>query len=727
MSAMATAALRAPNQSQVAIERFFQTSLYLLVLSGFMLLASTGRLDVLSMSVVAVALLIRGILLLRSREFTIPEQWTNYFTIGYVAFYAFDYFVLSRSFINATVHLTLFSMAVKLFGVYRERDNIYLALLSFGMVLSAAVLTVDSMFFFALAIFLLLATATFITMEMRRSAKQSTVWACEHGGDDRKLRAALSLMTLVLLLGVLAAAIALFFVLPRRSGGYLSAFASRNQFVSGFSDTVELGQIGQIQQSSIVVMHLNIAGDTTGHHQLLWRGVALNLFDGSVWKSQERFTIVSPRFRNYDLQREYAQTEGLDGTLRGPAALLRYIVSMEPVGTNVFFFSGEPRELRGDYGPLSMDSNGSLFNNGSRGNITNYEATSILPLAGSKELSAAGREFPAFVTLNYLQLPKLDPRVRDLARQVTSGTSTDYEKVVAVERYLQSKYAYTLDLGHRRPEDPIAYFLFDRKKGHCEYFASSMAIMLRTLGIPSRIVNGFRGGEFNDLTGNYIIRARDAHSWVEAYFPRYGWVQFDPTPAAGAAVITRWTRIMLYLDAAREFWREWVINYDFIHQMDVSRKADELGRGVLLKADLRWKSFYNSLVSRARHARDGISPVRATAWGVVLIAALALLVNLRRIRQILRQRRIAKDPASAPKLAATIWYERMTATVSKQGWEKKAGQTPAEFMHIIEDPELRRSVERFTERYHRARFNESAEDAMELPELYEEISASRPK
>src|SRR3954467_8253315 len=293
---MATAAARLPKESQLAVERFFQTSLYLLVLSGFMLLASTGRLDVLSMLVVSLALVIRGVLLLRSREFTIPEQWTNYFTIAYVAFYALDYLMISRSFINATVHLTLFSMAVKLFGVYRERDNIYLALLAFGMVLSGAVLTVDSTFFFALAFFLLLATATFISMEMRRSARQSTVWAREHGGDDRSLRAALSVMTLVLLLGVLVSAVGLFFALPRRAGGYLSAFAPRDQFISGFSDTVELGQIGQIQQSSIVVMHVNIAGDTTGRHQLLWRGVALNLFDGLRWQSQENFTIITSRF-----------------------------------------------------------------------------------------------------------------------------------------------------------------------------------------------------------------------------------------------------------------------------------------------------------------------------------------------------------------------------------------------------------------------------------------------
>ena len=530
---MATAIVRPPSHTQIAVERFFQTSLYLLVLSGFMLLASTGRLDVLSMLVVSAALLVRGILLLRGREFTIPEQWTNYFTIAYVAFYALDYLSISRSFISATVHLTLFSMAVKLFGVYRERDNIYLALLAFGMVLSAAVLTVDSTFFFALAIFMLLATATFISMEMRRSARQSTGWAREHGGDARNLRSALSATTLVLLLGVLLAAIGLFFALPRRAGGFFSSFAPRNQFISGFSDTVELGQIGQIQQSSIVVMHVQISGDSTGRHQLLWRGVALNRFDGKRWQGDENFTTLFPRFRSYDLRSAYeraAETEQSNPRLLGDR--LQFRVSMEPIGTNVFFFPGRPIEMRGDYGALSMDYNGALFNNGARGVITDYDASSELPPAVPSQLQAAGREFPPAITLNYLQLPNLDPRVPALARQVTASATTDYDRAVALERYLQNNFGYTLDLGTRIPSDPIAYFLFERKRGHCEYFASSMAVMLRTLHIPSRIVNGFRGGEFNDVTGSYIVRARDAHSWVEAYFPGHGWIQFDPTPAA---------------------------------------------------------------------------------------------------------------------------------------------------------------------------------------------------
>src|SRR6266436_989584 len=105
---MATAAVRPPNQTQIAVERFFQTSLYLLVLSGFMLLASTGKLDALSMVLSMVALSVRGILLFRGREFNIPEQWNNYLTIAYVAFYALDYFMLSRGFLSANIHLAIF-------------------------------------------------------------------------------------------------------------------------------------------------------------------------------------------------------------------------------------------------------------------------------------------------------------------------------------------------------------------------------------------------------------------------------------------------------------------------------------------------------------------------------------------------------------------------------------------------------------------------------------------
>src|SRR4029079_6296695 len=143
---------------------------------------------------------------------------------------------------------------------------------------------------------------------------------------------------------------------------------------------------------------------------------------------------------------------------------------------------------------------------------------------------------------------------------------TPYEKAAEIEGYLRSNFAYTLQLPSTTPADPIASFLFERRQGHCEYFASAMAVMLRTLGIPSRVVNGFSGGEYNDVSSQYLIRASEAHSWVEAYIPGEGWMEFDPTPSGTGLAESHSNRFMLYLDALASFWREWIVNFDLGHQ-----------------------------------------------------------------------------------------------------------------------------------------------------------------
>ena len=170
--------------------------------------------------------------------------------------------------------------------------------------------------------------------------------------------------------------------------------------------------------------------------------------------------------------------------------------------------------------------------------ISRYEADSELPQIDADALRLATSAVPQGADA-YLKLPPLDLRISQLAEQITASSPSNYEKALAIEQYLRTHFGYTLQLPRARPQDPLANFLFERKQGHCEYFASSMAVMLRTLGIPSRIVNGFRGGEFNDLTGQYVVRASNAHSWVEAYFPGFGWISFDPTPAASLAYAHR--------------------------------------------------------------------------------------------------------------------------------------------------------------------------------------------
>ncbi|MGC2790444.1 MAG: DUF3488 and transglutaminase-like domain-containing protein, partial [Candidatus Sulfotelmatobacter sp.] len=470
-----------------AINRYFEFSVYLLVLVGFGTLASTGGVDLPTVVLAGAALALRGYLLARRQTVVISEHWTTPLTIGYFVFYGADYLLLSHSFLSATVHLVLFAVVVRTFSLRRDRDYITLAILAFLMVLASAVLTVDSVFMIFFVVFMLMAVATFILMEMRRSG-QAARFQARHSSDTqehRHLAFSLARVTPGLVLMILIGAAAMFFLLPRMSAGYLGGYSFGTDFSTGFSDQVQLGRIGQIQQSDAVVMHIQIDGDRDGRHALAWRGVALANFDGKNWSN--------PR-QQYVLYRE------ADGSFRIPLLgqgvarawtsryhLIHYRVLMEPIGTNIFFLAPWARRVEGAYRTLQIDSGGAVSDLDSQRSVSLYEADSDISTPSPGELRAAGNNLPQFAPA-YLQLPKLDQRIPQLAAQIASSSSNNYDKATAVERYLQSHYAYTLQLPRSLVADPLANFLFERKQGHCEYFASSMAVMLRTLGIPSRVV-----------------------------------------------------------------------------------------------------------------------------------------------------------------------------------------------------------------------------------------------
>jgi hypothetical protein len=320
--------------------------------------------------------------------------------------------------------------------------------------------------------------------------------------------------------------------------------------------------------------------------------------------------------------------------------------------------------------------------------------------------------------------PRLDARIAQMARQVTESADNNYDRALLLERYLMTNYEYTLQLPRTVPQDPLADFLFVRKRGHCEYFASSMAIMLRTLGIPSRVVNGFRTSEFNDLTSNYVIRASSAHSWVEAYFPGSGWISFDPTPGAARTATTGWSRMLLYVDAMASFWREWVVNYDVNHQRAIGEGAMQGSRLLVERARLWVQSHYAALLNIARHAQHRVteSPKRWTALGIVLALLLLVTTNARLLLRWIQEHKLRRHPEEAPQRAAALWYKKMTRLMARKGWRKTPAQTPQEFLAKIQDSALRERVEHFTRAYEAARFGESPEEAGRLPELYEEIS-----
>jgi len=736
---MAASISTLPVQSTVpplhsAITRFFTTSLFALVFVSFVALAGTGKLDALSLLIVFVAFGVRSFQLITNRPWLISETWSSRLTILYFAVGFMDFFFISGELVGTTVHLVLFIMVVKLFSVQTPRDHFYLALIAFMMVLSAAILTVDGFFFAAFCFFLLLAASTFISMEMERSLRsaQTTEGASVATASSTAMAAriiqSLSKASAWIVACTVIVAGVIFFLLPRTSAGYMSAFTQRNEFASGFSDEVRLGAIGHIQQSTSVVMRVRFNTQTMPH-DMHWRGAAYSHFDGISWANGSgSFPAYSGPDGKLDLQQpQISQLIAGIRRDRPPSAkdVVGYEVLMEPIGTNMFFLLPTPLAVNSNSRNYLVSYTGYVMGNDSNRSVARYNGNSDLSQPNDVHRQTTVLELP-HDKANYLQLPdNLDPRIPKLSADITKDQASVYDRTVALERYLQSKFTYSLDMNTPPGKDPIAWFLFERRIGHCEYFASAMALMLRTQGIPSRIINGFHGGEYNDVSGSFIVRARDAHSWVEAYIPGFGWATFDPTPAAEITSHTGWNRIALYADAVREFWREWVVNYDFTHQENLARTSVSTSRQNFDLFRIWSKEKYEALLAAARNTKE-IAAGRPQFYAVragIVFALFIVLFNIRRWIVAYRAYRVSSSPARSPKAAATIWYQRLLRFLARRGFEKTPGQTPQEFARSIEEPTVRTEVSQFIRYYENARFGDSTEDAEFLPTIYAQIEA----
>jgi transglutaminase-like putative cysteine protease len=597
-----------------------------------------------------------------------------------------------------------------------------LAVLSFAMVLAAAVLTVGGVFLLSFAAFLLVAIVTFVLMEMRHSV------AAEQNAQDPRVaapaqRMAYGLLAIApaLMLMILAGSFLIFFLLPRVSSRYMSAYRPTDDVSTGFTDHVELGRIGQIQQSSAVVMHIEIEDDQQGAYDLKWRGVALSDFDGREWKNSYRQIQLRPAS---DGTYQLAPLLDPRNPPAGVGRLIHYRVLMEPVGTTVFFLADKAQSLKGNFRQVTTDPAGAVYDLDTEHPISRYEAEAQLPVVDRDELRLAPNTTPPALD-NYLQLPPLDPRISQLAEEITAQAPSNYDKAVALEQYLSTHFGYTLQLPRTPPPDPLANFLFERKTGHCEYFASSMAVMLRSLHIPSRMVTGFHGGEFNDLTDQYVVRASDAHSWVEAYFPGSGWISFDPTPGGSLPARNGWTRLRLYADAAASFWREWIIDYDVSHQRALGQEAASHTRHFIDEVRLWIQNQHRALLQWARTAHHHFTRFSARWLGALFgsVAVLIVLFNLPRIFSSLRNQSLRAHPERAPREAAALWYDRMVRRLAGLGWRKSPSQTPLDFVAAIQQAQLQKKVARFTRAYESARFGQSVDDAQSLPELFEDITS----
>jgi transglutaminase-like putative cysteine protease len=519
---------------------------------------------------------------------------------------------------------------------------------------------------------------------------------------------------LVVSAGILVITAGLFFFLPRTARAAFQHLVSHRYHLAGFSNRVILGEIGEIKKENTPVMHVRMDRTEDRGLAMKWRGAALARFDGRAWSGLQGMGQPMRPDRGGQIQLD-------DARQRPGARHISYAVYLNDseVASDALFFAGTPEFLRieatvirrpgGNYSVGFGDARNISYQVYSRLDREDLTDDYLAPLTG--ELRKA-----------YLQLPSMDPRISELARRIVGSEASPAVAARLIEQYLRTQYGYTLELPATEPLDPIADFLFRRKKGHCEYFASAMAVMLRAVDIPARVVTGFQSGIYNPISGAQLIRTSDAHSWVEAWVIRRGWVTFDPTPPdPNPPRMSLWTRLGFYTDAAEVFWQDWVVNYNLDRQLQLATKMGRSSRYV-------GQSWYDRLGLAVPHWWNTFGDF-AKRYGIWLssVAALALLAGLfgkdgwrwwstrRRVLKVQRGEAEASD--------ATLLYQRMLKVLKGRGVEKPAWLTPCEFARVLEEPEVAVLVEDLTSAYNELRFGGNAEAAGRMVVLLERLEA----
>jgi len=264
----------------------------------------------------------------------------------------------------------------------------------------------------------------------------------------------------------------------------------------------------------------NLAALSIGNQPLplYWRGFTYDIYTGHGWSSSvtKEYTMAA----NAELQAGHAQ---------GHLAILEEFFPVESLGETVYA-AGEPVKV-GTESEAAWRSSDDLFGIQIATNSP-YEVVSLVPVADEATLRQSGENYPDWVRQRFLTLPAEVPeRVKVLAIRLTETGITPYDRAVAIEDYLRT-YPYNLDVPIPPAQHDITdYFLFDLKKGYCDYFATSMVVLSRLAGIPARLAIGYATGTYNLNSNRFSVSEADAHSWAELYFPGIGWIPFEATPA----------------------------------------------------------------------------------------------------------------------------------------------------------------------------------------------------
>jgi transglutaminase-like putative cysteine protease len=693
----------------MSFETFFRLSSYTLLLGGLLALFVSGGVGILVAALFIVAMLVAWNL--EDSKWQLSERVGLIVILATLPLFYLDYkYNLTGSYsreqaaVATLARLILALAAIKLLQVKTDRDWFVLYLISFFEVLLAAGFSISFFLATSFVIYLFFAVTTIIAFEIRKSSrsineKRTNVLKNSAGRRVRnpntiapRTNYRFPLVAVNLLLLTVALAVPLFFFLPRVGSAGIGAGSRALTTSTGFSEVVQLGAIARIQQSDEVVMRARIeSGQPPNFRNFKWRGVALDNFDKLRWsKFRNRVETIEPIEGNFFR---------LETASRNNQTILQTII-LEPLDTPTIF--GLPRMLgvQGNFETLSRDRNESVSAGRTEAERISYRVISDAYLPPEDELRRDNQAYNEDKKAVYLQLPpQMDERFEKLTREIIekAGAKNRYDAARAVESYLQTNFGYTLDL-KASGSDPLADFLFNVKEGHCEYFASAMAIMLRTHGIATRVVNGFQGGQYNDQARRYIIRQKDAHSWVEVYFPQQNvWVPFDPTPAGASETGTNtggiYGAFSNYIEALETMWIEYVVAYDNQGQRSLARSFRQNVSAQMFEITAWLNSLQRDL---ARSYNDLRGEQGSGAQVVMILYIVAFVVSLTAFSLIMffLIRRLWRSgfwktfwQGRPDEIRIVEFYARMLTALREKGFVKQPYQTPIEFADSLAMPE----------------------------------------
>lgn len=438
------------------------------------------------------------------------------------------------------LHIVGFALIVKLFALHRERDKWHVLLGTFFLFLAAMGTSVHPAVLLYMVAFLTLVTLTlmrfaafhFLT-EFRQSASLLS---------DVSMRRFLLVGVVVTLL----VAAVLFPLLPRVGTPFIVAGGTaggQRMQSSGFANVMTLDGIGRIRTNEEVALRIRYESSPPAEHEMRYKGATYDLFQGSSWlgaKLQPE-RLERGNFGFFHLREGEPQSW--------------ISVWKEPMGVRNLFLPDEALAVDTEISALAVDVGGAVFAREQPRTAVEYRVS-----LGLHQDSTAP---PPNEETSTLDQTGVSPAMTAFAAQIM-GEGTVEERAKRLERYLVEEYEYTLELLGRGGENPIESFLFEDQRGHCEYFASAMVLLLRSQGIPARLITGFLGAEFNAIEGYYVVRQSNAHAWVEAFVPGEGWLVFEPTPPSGRPGMgstSRWGAFRQAYDFVVFRWDRYILSF----------------------------------------------------------------------------------------------------------------------------------------------------------------------